>query len=370
MADTSPPAPESDGGYDGRLSDQQALAIVWVRVSMSALSLAGTSSVLLVSLCLRQWKTTASRLVLYLLASSLVASLANLLSIGIGAKPELDPLCIAQAIIMQFGQVMEFAWVTAIAVHLLWGLVLKKGTTLKFEIILLGFVYFGAFLLTILPCLTSDYGPAGYWCWITSADKLGHMWQLVAFYVPLSCCTTVMIVIYVLVFRMAYKTFAKSRMSLLLARNGPRTSYQIMMQQLAIYPVVFVLVWIFPMVNRIQNWISDNDVFILYLLQVCTAPLLGFFNSIFYAYDLSLFSKLRNTLRHHRVCECCCGGGPPLDEMRPESSKQLTGTGMATSESLSGGSTTYHSTVIPSISSSAQDGFFKSGGGITTTVNL
>lgn len=54
-----------------------------------------------------------------------------------------------------------------------------------------------------------------------------------------------------------------------------------------------MVLYICPTINRIYNWISNDDIFFLYLLQVLTAPLLGFVNSLVYGLDEDLRRKYR-----------------------------------------------------------------------------
>jgi hypothetical protein len=54
-----------------------------------------------------------------------------------------------------------------------------------------------------------------------------------------------------------------------------------------------MVLYILPTINRVYNWISNDDIFILYLGQVLTAPLLGFVNSLAYGLDEELRRKYR-----------------------------------------------------------------------------
>jgi hypothetical protein len=45
---------------------------------------------------------------------------------------------------------------------------------------------------------------------------------------------------------------------------------------------MYTLLNVFAIANRVQNYISDHAVFVLYLLQFSTQPLQGFMNAIAY----------------------------------------------------------------------------------------
>lgn len=58
----------------------------------------------------------------------------------------------------------------------------------------------------------------------------------------------------------------------------------------------------------LQGFFSQfKQIFALYLLQVLTAPLFGFWNSVFYTFDIALGSRYRNALRQHGCCLKCVG---------------------------------------------------------------
>ncbi|KAH3743692.1 slime mold cyclic amp receptor protein [Pelomyxa schiedti] len=290
----------------------------------------------------------SSRLVLYLMASSFLESLANVFSTGIGIYPVTDPLCKAQGVIMQFAQQSEFCWIVAIAVHLFLGLFLHKRPKRKYEIITICIVLSLATIYTILPATTGDYGASGVWCWITSTST-GFIWRLIAFYVPLFLDIVIVIVLYALVFHSARSIFSNATLSDLVSTTSKKPGIPIL-RRLAAYPIILVLVWIFPILNRIQNWVNpDNQIFVLVLLQVLTAPLFGFINSMFYTFDASLSTRYRNTLRKHGMCTKCVGTSEEevhqddeadkyLDEVA--SSMESSGSGVVPAVSVASGSTT------------------------------
>jgi len=56
------------------------------------------------------------------------------------------------------------------------------------------------------------------------------------------------------------------------------------------YPLIFVLMWIFPIINRVQNWVAGDDgVFWLTLLHTICISIQGTLNSIAYCIDEDIF---------------------------------------------------------------------------------
>jgi len=50
------------------------------------------------------------------------------------------------------------------------------------------------------------------------------------------------------------------------------------------YPAIFVILYAFPLANRIYNEAQDKDNYFLLVMQAMTAPLLGFVNSVAYGF--------------------------------------------------------------------------------------
>jgi len=106
--------------------------------------------------------------------------------------------------------------------------------------------------------------------------------------------------------------------------------------------MVFLLLYIFPLINRIYGWATNKDEFILYFLQVLTAPLLGFCNALIYGLNPEFKKQLFNFFIAHgcmkgeikktdTINETTLGGNttnrdtqiPGNDESDVESSTQL-----------------------------------------------
>ncbi|KAH3745422.1 slime mold cyclic amp receptor protein [Pelomyxa schiedti] len=332
------------------LSDSQQTVILGIRIANSFLSLFGTCYVLFSSLVFRQFRGLSSRLVLYLMASSGAAAAVNLMGLGIGINPTETPLCKAQGVTLQFFQQAQFLWVCAIAIHLFIGLVLHKHPKRIYEITCHIVIWTLASIYTILPATTKDYGPAGVWCWIKGEDddKSGFIWRLAVFYIPLFSYVLLVFVIYGMSFRAAQRVFRKVSIGDILC-SKKKTPGLAILQRLAIYPLIFVVVWLFPVINRIQNWINpDDEIFGLVLMQVLTAPLFGFWNSVFYSLDIALGTRYLNALRRRRICTCCVGTELEMVEQDDFADNYLVDMDLTSASSATGD--TPKSSVVPSIS--------------------
>jgi hypothetical protein len=57
---------------------------------------------------------------------------------------------------------------------------------------------------------------------------------------------------------------------------------KLIVTRLRAYPIIFFVLYLFPTINRIYEAVSSSDSFPLYVLQVITAPSIGFVNAIAY----------------------------------------------------------------------------------------
>jgi len=89
--------------------------------------------------------------------------------------------------------------------------------------------------------------------------------------------------------------------------QSKKKKYKFLVRTLLAYPLIFLGLYIFPTINRIQDWVDpDYDIFILWLLHSITAPALGFANSI--AYVVGLDPEVKYKLS--KILPCMSGATP------------------------------------------------------------
>jgi len=64
--------------------------------------------------------------------------------------------------------------------------------------------------------------------------------------------------------------------------KSPDKDAQVLLAKLKAYPIIFTVVYLFSIINRIYDWASPDDSFPLYVLESLATPLIGFINSVFY----------------------------------------------------------------------------------------
>jgi len=327
------------------LTPFQVNVIIVVRVTTSSLSFLGSFFIIFSIVTFRKWKQMSTRLILYLSLSSLGEATANLLTIFIYNKetePVYDGVCFAQGMMLQFFQVAEFLWTTVIALNLCFVVVLHKRVR-SFEKWYHIIVWSIVLIFAILPATTTSYGlgEQNYWCWITKDKVIGDVWRFIIFYIPLYLCIMLVIILYIIIWRTVYKTFKIFNRTFI--KNNPSLGDSLLdedsihskdnqekerqhhlLNKLKAYPIIFLCMWIFPTINRIQNWIENTDIFALVLLQVLTAPLIGFVNSVVYGWTLEIRSRYRAMLSQTWCCKKCIKPKPMAKENSSEEEEEIT----------------------------------------------
>lgn len=201
---------------------------------------------------------------------------------------------------MQFFQVAAFCWSAAIAVNL-WLVVVRQRLDVdayqgRHHIV----TWTVTLLCTIIPNFTAAYGPANVWCWINKDAKGGNVYRFTTFFVPFYIAWFIIVVGYVWIYQVARK-------NLVTMRNEDREKAEAQIARLRYYPIIFVVMYIPATINRVYNWISDDDIYVLFILQALTAPAVGFVNALAYGLDRDVRNVLANVFIRRGMCSYCLG---------------------------------------------------------------
>lgn len=126
-------------------------------------------------------------------------------------------------------------------------------------------------------------------CWIPSEQPY---WRLGIWYGPLLIFFIFVITMYTLVLK---KLYSQKSSGGALEGEASAMRWKSSMK-LTRYPLVFILLWALPIVNRVQNTIAGDDgIFILNLLHTICVALQGALNSVIYCYDENIFAQCTAT---------------------------------------------------------------------------
>ncbi|XP_028848235.1 cyclic AMP receptor-like protein A [Denticeps clupeoides] len=266
--------------------DVRCALILMVKRATGTFSVIGCLFMLFVIWLLRRYNSLAQKMIASLTVAAFFDSVAYVMG---DSHPE-GTLCSFQAWWLTYFDWSALAWVCLITLNLYLNLV-REIRTESYET-LYHFLAWGVpLIMSCLPLFLGYYGPAGAWCWITD-NRVA--WRFGIWYIPLFTLIFLMICCYARIICVAnrrmqswFGTFnpeRERRKVALIEEVGP----------LKWYPSVYLLVSLFPLINRLHNAVyPGSPVFSLTLLHVLSAPLHGLANAC--VFSLDAWSQLRTT---------------------------------------------------------------------------
>ena len=251
--------------------DTYCQALEGIRRTIGTISALSSIFILLLIFLFRRYEFTSQRLILYLVTATLFDALSYAFG---GFDLSESPICTIDGLYLHLVDWGVVVWVCNITVNLFWNVVVHRATNRYFEIfyICAGIsvpVFFGVF-----PFIDSSYGPAGLWCWIVD-DEVGQILRFLTWYVPVWIIIPGLFVAFLVII---------TKLSWELRKWDPynpsadryRDLIRREIKPLILYPFVFLLLNVFPSINRVQNAVAkDSPIFALYVLHSLSSSLLG-----------------------------------------------------------------------------------------------
>ena len=291
-------------------SDYYCIVLINVRRALGILSVIGILFVILLIVILRRYRALVQRLILYLAISALFDGIGYI----IGKYNLTDGLlCTLQGFWLQFFDWMVVVWMCNITANLAWNVLFMRPTNKWFEVYYLLVSVLVPIFFASIPFINDSYGPAGLWCWIDNETVLEKVFRFIAWYIPSYIIVFLMFVVYIIII---------CRVTMHVRSYDPTNPYSNIQRELLKkeifplmkYPCLFLLLNIFPLINRIQNTIDPfHPVFILTLLQALSSPLLGLCLALVFALDTQTLKELKwSNLKVHFAT--CCRKVPQMEE--------------------------------------------------------
>ncbi|KAK6167290.1 hypothetical protein SNE40_021357 [Patella caerulea] len=259
-------------------------AVVIARKITASCSFIGCVFMISVIWLFKKYSIFSQRLILYLSIGAVMDSIAYLMS---GMRPD-GPTCNFQGWWLTYFDWTVLLWVTCITGNLYMN-VIKAKLTDKYEWAYHVLCWVFPLVISCLPFIGDQYGPAGAWCWIVENWR----WRLGIWYGPLFLIIIMLFVTYTYII-----VTLKRRATTWEGTYDPDTerNHQLLKEDikpLRYYPFVYLAVSIFPLINRIQNAISpDYHLFWLVLLASISAPLHGALNAVVFGMDIETLKRL------------------------------------------------------------------------------
>ena len=255
----------------------------------------------------KKYLFSVQRLILYLGVAAMLSSASMMLRLHrIARDTELKKaLCTANGFMEQVSSWWELLAISCITLRVFMKVVLGKSYK-KTEWGYLFIIVVLPLTFNWIPFIKSAYGQAGAWCWIRNQDnknnncksfETGNYMRFGLWYIPFYMLLFSLIVGYGIIIAKIHSI--KKRW------GGSDFDTQQMLKEvhpLLWYPVIYVALSIFALVNRIQGAITPNPVFTLWVLEAIFVPMRGGFICLAYALDSDTVQhlKCRNILARVR----------------------------------------------------------------------
>ena len=183
----------------------------------------------------------------------------------------------------QWFDMSVLVYVVAIT-HKIWKNVMKEEAAEEYEKWYHAWGWLLGFLVALIPAFTNDYGPAGAWCWIEGREPKQHAMRFVLWYGPEYI---VIIGLFIANGFILYKVHSQGNEyeGTFTPEVAAKKQFMLeLVQPLKLYPVVYLLIAILPISNRIQNAVNEeNPIYWLTMAQIVCNPLQGVMNALVYA---------------------------------------------------------------------------------------
>ncbi|KAI9622067.1 hypothetical protein KEM48_007376 [Puccinia striiformis f. sp. tritici PST-130] len=205
--------------------------------------------------CLKFLRSQFAILFIDLLASDLIQSLGFLLNLAHVGKPTIEDstICTVQGVFIQLGDTAGAFATVAIAVHTFIVLINRTPPSTSALLIVLGTKWALVFILAMID------GPAGAWCWISSA----YPWQRLCLHYVWVCAASA--VTYVLIFWNVRRRLRTQYAQTSYDRSVEETSMENAAKKMLVYPLCYLLLMLPLGIDRItaifgRTWSLDVQI--------------------------------------------------------------------------------------------------------------
>ena len=291
-------------------SNEQKTHLLIAIMSSGAVSTVMCSIAVLLVMCLKLYKYFVYRLALYQVVSCLFFSVAEALQmININYVEDTYHInaCRATAFLVTYTVWVKLLLTLCLVFHIFClAVCLKNLKNLEIAYILVSVLF--PCLIVWIPFIHNFYDLAGAWCWIrdwnndcpSEKEIVGIIEQFTLWYGPLFvsltlCLIAVIIIIIILIWKAYLSYKIKSEQPLLLKEYPNKTLVALKeLLPLLAYPIIFFVLALFPIIDRVYGAISPHGSYSLLLAHALTEASWGTFSAL----ALLGHVLLRRNLRH------------------------------------------------------------------------
>lgn len=271
------------------------LAVVCVRAVLAGISLLCCIGMIGLIVLFKKYMFFTQRLILYLAIATLTYSIVSALNVE-GYKAYRNDSIRSYCVFTGFLEQVTSWWVLLAVTNIMTDLFVKvmfQKVTERFELVYVLVTFGVPILIAFIPFIQLSYGPSGAWCWIRgnqytdcNSFLLGTLLQFILYYMPLYGLMIALLVMLIIVF----VKLRKQRMSWTgnfepaVLEMRKKMSKEVF--PLISYPIIFLVLNIFPLILRITNAAHPNEpVLALWFLSAAVFSLQGAVITLAFALD-------------------------------------------------------------------------------------
>ena len=293
----------SESDNDCEVFDTRPYVIVaLVSAGTGFISVLACLAVIGLILLYRKFYFFTQRLILYLSIAALLNSLSIVLRLQrIAYKTDNDVtkgVCIFTGFFDHVTAWSELVAICCITFNLLFNAVLHKQTE-KLEKLYIALIFVFPLTFNWIPFIHLTYGKAGAWCWIRGEDDdckrfvFGIYLRFILWYVPAYVIILILIIVYIFIIYKVHRQRHHWEGKYDPETDRQKEHMQKEVRPLLWYPLIFLVLNIFPLINRIYDSFPDKDPELtLWYLQAIFSPLQGGFIAVAYTFDKETFRRL------------------------------------------------------------------------------
>ena len=244
----------------------------------ASLSIVGSLFTLGLIVLFKKYREPSQRMIAHLSTASIFLGVSYLMQDDIIS--EATWLCKFQGASLTLFIWVCFLWIMCMLFNLYFQLLFEFDFR-KYEVAVTLVCWILPVMISAVPFIGDVYAPAGAWCWIENDFE----WRFGFWYI----WRILFVIVFVLVMVHISWKLHKSK-GIRHSSTYSMTSFEKDVHSLRIYPIVYFILNLFPIINRIHNAIEGNGVngkynFVLLFLQSFTDPLFGVTIAVVYAFD-------------------------------------------------------------------------------------
>ena len=272
---------------------QEYIGVTVASVVSAFISFMASCFVISLIVLLKKHQVLVQRLILYLSIATLINGIAQMIHrvdyvTNDRAK---DGFCVFAGFFEQHAGWMQLLAMACITVHLFLCAVVNVRLE-KLELVYVLLIFFIPLSFNWIPFIELAYGRAGAWCWIRDQNDdcseflFGKAIRFIIWYVPLYVILIILIILYIFILYKLHRTRRHwvGRYDPTTERIKEQTRTEVV--PLIWYPVIYLALNLFPLINRIHNFVNPtNPNLVLWYLHAITYPLVGAFVAVPFVLD-------------------------------------------------------------------------------------